>query len=325
MRAAHAAGLALRSGVTTMRDLGSRNEVVFAVRDAIASGVIPGPRLLASGAPITRTMDHCWFWGGEADSPESVRAMAQANVDQGADVLKVMASGGNFTPTSNPRDRQYPPETIREIVEAGRAGGVEVAAHTHAAAGVRAAVEGGVRHLIHCRWLSENPTEGFNYDPDLAQRIADEGIWVNPTIGLGLLASEARERGDAAPRRNPNLRGPSPREQGLEIVRDMHNRGVRFTSGLDMGMAYADFNRATAEAWAFVQDVGLSEWHAIRLMTCDTAEAIGVGGEVGRLAKGYAADLVAFAGDPVADIRALGGPMFVMQGGVVVVGMDRDG
>ena len=62
MRAAHAVGLALRSGITTMRDLGSKNEVVFAVRDAIAAGVIPGPRLLAAGAPITRTMDHCWFW-----------------------------------------------------------------------------------------------------------------------------------------------------------------------------------------------------------------------------------------------------------------------
>ncbi len=325
MRAAHAVGLALRSGVTTMRDLGSKNEVVFAVRDAIAAGVIPGPRLLASGAPITRTMDHCWFWGGEADSPESVRAMAQTHVDQGADVLKVMASGGNFTPTSNPRDRQYPPETIREIAEVGRAGGIEVAAHTHAAAGVQAAVEGGVRHLIHCRWLSEDPTQGFNYDPDLAQRIADEGIWVNPTIGLGLLASEARQRGKAAPRRNPNLRGPSPREEGLAIVRDMRDRGVRFTSGLDMGMAYADFNRATAEAWAFVQDIGLSEWQAIRLMTCDTAEAIGVGGEVGRLVKGYNADLVAFAGDPATDIRALEGPTFVLQSGLVVLGQDLRG
>ena len=174
--------------------------------------------------------------------------MAQTHVDQGADVLKVMASGGNFTPTSNPRDRQYPPETIREIVEAGASGGIEVAAHTHAAEGIRAAVEGGVRHLIHCRWLSANPEEGFRYEPELAQRIADEGIWVNPTIGLGLLASEARERGDAAPRRNPNLQGPSPREQGLEILRDMRDRGVRFTSGLDMGMAYADFNRAPAES-----------------------------------------------------------------------------
>ena len=214
MRAAHAVGLALRSGITTMRDLGSKNEVVFAVRDAIATGVIPGPRLLASGAPITRTMDHCWFWGGEADTPESVRAMAQAHVDQGADVLKVMASGGNFTPTSNPRDRQYPPETIREIVEAGKSGGIDVAAHTHAAEGIRAAVEGGVRHLIHCRWLSANPEEGFNYDPDLAQRIADEGIWVNPTIGLGLLASEARERGDAAAPPQPEPPGSLPEGAG---------------------------------------------------------------------------------------------------------------
>ena len=319
MRAAHAVGLALRSGVTTMRDLGSRNEVVFAVREAIAAGVIPGPRLLAAGAPITRTRDHCWFWGGEADTPEAVRAMARAHVDQGADVLKVMASGGNFTPTSNPRDRQYPSETIREIVEAGAAGGVEVAAHTHAAEGVRAAVEGGVRHLIHCRWLSANPDEGFAYDPDLAQRIADEGIWVNPTIGLGLLAAEARSRGDAAPRRNPNLRGPSPREQGLEILRDMRERGVRFSSGLDMGMAYADFNRAPAEAWAFVEDVGLSEWQALRIMTCDTAGAIGVGAQVGRLRKGYQADLAAFPGDPARNIRNLDRPAFVLQGGRIIV------
>lgn len=320
MRAAHAVGLALRSGITTMRDLGSKNEVVFAVREAIATGVIPGPRLLAAGAPITRTMDHCWFWGGEADSPEAVRAMAQAHVDQGADVLKVMASGGNFTPTSNPRDRQYPPETIREIVEAGQAGGIEVAAHTHAAEGIRAAVEGGVRHLIHCRWLSANPEEGFRYDPELAQRIADEGIWVNPTIGLGLLAAEARERGDTAPRRNPNLQGPSPRQQGLDILRDMRDRGARFTSGLDMGMAYADFNRAPAEAWAFVEDVGLSEWHALRIMTADTADAIGVGDQVGRIQPGLDADLAAFPGDPAANIRDLDQPVFVLQRGEVIIG-----
>ena len=153
----------------------------------------------------------------------------------------------------------------------------------------------------------------------MAQRIADEGIWVNPTIGLGLLASEARERGDAAPRRNPNLQGPSPREQGLEILRDMRDRGARFTSGLDMGMAYADFNRAPAEAWAFVQDVGLSEWQALRIMTCDTADAIGVGQDVGRLRRGYAADLVAYAGDPATDIRALDRPTLVVQSGKIVV------
>ena len=86
-----------------------------------------------------------------------------------------------------------------------------------------------------------------------------------------------------------------------------------------MGMAYADFNRAPAEAWAFVEDVGLSEWHALRIMTCDTADAIGVGEQVGRIQPGLDADLAAFPGDPAANIRDLDQPVFVMQRGTVVV------
>ena len=321
LRSAAAVGMALRSGVTTMRDLGARNDVAFAIREAIADGIIPGPRLLAAGAPITRTRDHCWFWGGEADTPDEVAALARRHIEEGADLLKVMASGGNFTPSSSPRSLQYPAEVLAVIVETAAAAGLEVAAHTHAAAGVRASVEAGVQHLIHCRWLAEDPEGGFEYDPQLAQRIADEGIWVNPTIGLGLLAAEARARGDAPSRRNPAMRGNAPpREQGLEIIRDMHARGVRFTSGLDMGMAYADFNRAPAEAWAFVEQIGLTPWQAIRLMTSQSAEALRIGGEVGAIARGKIADLAAFAGDPGVDIRALDRPMYVVREGELVVG-----
>lgn len=321
LRAAAAVGTALRSGVTTMRDLGARNDVVFAIREAIADGVIPGPRLLAAGAPITRTRDHCWFWGGEADSPEEVAAMARRHIEDGADLLKVMASGGNFTPSSSPRSLQYPGEVLAVIVEAADAAGLDVAAHAHAASGIRAAVEAGVRHLIHCSWLAAEADGGLAYDPQLAARIADEGIWVNPTIGLGLLAAEARTRGDAPPRRNPSMRGNAPtREQRLEVFRDMHARGVRFTSGLDMGMAYADFDRAPAEAWAFVEEIGFSPWQAIRLMTSQTAEALGIGDQVGSIARGKVADLAAFAGDPAADVRALNAPVCVIQSGGFVVG-----
>ena len=206
------------------------------------------------------------------------------------------------------------------IVEAAGAAGLDVAAHAHAAAGIRAAVEAGVRHLIHCGWLAADADGGLDYDPQLAERIADEGIWVNPTIGLGLLAAEARDRGDAPPRRNPSMRGNAPtREQRLEVFRDMHARGVRFTSGLDMGMAYADFDRAPAEAWAFVEEVGLSPWQALRLMTAQTAEALKVGDQVGSIAKGKVADLAAFAGDPGVDIRALNTPVYVIQAGELVV------
>ena len=176
MRATAAVATALRSGVTTMRDLGARNDVVFPIRDAIADGVIAGPRLLASGAPITRTHDHCWFWGGEADSADDVAAIARRQVEAGADVIKVMASGGNFTPSSSPRARQYPPEVLATIVEAASAAETASAAgircslpprHTHAAATVCARSrcrEAGVRHLIHCRWLSADPEGGYEYD-----------------------------------------------------------------------------------------------------------------------------------------------------------------
>ena len=111
------------------------------------------------------------------------------------------------------------------------------------------------------------------------------------------------------------------REQGLEIVRDMHSRGVRFTSGLDMGMAYADFDRATAEAWAFVERVGLSPWQAIRLMTAQTAEALGLAAEIGSIAPGKVADLVAFRGDPAANIRHLTAPTHVIHHGRLVVAL----
>jgi len=243
-------------------------------------------------------------------------AFASGAVEAGADVVKVMASGGNFTPSSSPRALQYPAAQLAVIVRTAAAAGIDAAAHTHAAAGVRAAVEAGVRHLIHCRWLAADPEGGFDYDPQLAARIADEGIWVNPTIGLGLVAVEARARGEAPPRRNPAMRGGGPtREQGLEIVRDMHSRGVRFTSGLDMGMAYADFDRAAVEAWAFVEQIGFSPWQAIRLMTAQTAEALGLGSEIGAITPGRRADLAAFRGDPAANIRDLSSASHVIQSG----------
>ena len=316
IRAAESARRALRSGVTTLLDLGGRNEVVFPLRDAIAAGETQGPRLLATGSPITRVNDHCWFWGGEVASPEAAVRKARDLVDAGADAIKVMAGGGNFTPTSNPRSRQFAPETLAEIVKVARDAGLGVHAHAHSASAVRAAVDAGVHRLVHCRWLADDPEQGYDYDPEYGRRIADEGIWVNPTIGMGLLAAEARRQGSEPPRRNPNMaRSAASREGILEIFQDMRAKGVRFTGGLDMGMAYADFDKASAEARSFHAELGFSPWEAIRLITADTAECLGIAKEAGRIAKGFPADLAAYAGDPAKDLQWLGYATFVLRGG----------
>ena len=316
IRAAESARRALRSGVTTLLDLGGRDDVVFPLREAIAAGETQGPRLLATGSPITRTNDHCWFWGGEVASPEAAVRKARELADAGADAIKVMAGGGNFTPTSNPRSRQFAPETLAEIVGVARGAGIGVHAHAHSASAVRAAIDAGVHRLVHCRWLADDPEQGYDYDPGYGRRIADEGIWVNPTIGMGLLAAEARQQGAEPPRRNPNMtRSAATREGILEIFQDMRAKGARFSSGLDMGMAYADFDKAAAEAWSFHEELGFSPWEAIRLLTADTAECLGIAQEAGRIAKGLPADLAAYPGDPAQNLRTLSTPAFVLQAG----------
>ena len=148
LRSARAMRLALGSGVTTLRDLGSRNEVAFAIRQAVQDGIIPGPHMLVAGTPITTTGGHCHMFGTEADSVDQVRTAVRGQVKRGADWIKIMATGGRFTPRTNPRQSQYPVDTLRAAVEDAARLEVSVAAHCLAAVGVRNAVEAGVRVRI---------------------------------------------------------------------------------------------------------------------------------------------------------------------------------
>jgi imidazolonepropionase-like amidohydrolase len=316
LRAAANVRTALLSGVTTLRDLGSRNEVAFPVRDAVRAGVIPGPRLLVAGTPITTTAGHCHMFGTEADTLDQVVVAVRRQKKLGADCLKLMATGGMFTPTANPRSVQYPAETLAAAVREAERLDLPVAAHTLSADGVRNCVEAGVHHLIHARWYSADPAKGLEYDPAVAERIAERGQWVDITLGLLLLGREAVTAG--APRRPPHwavAATPVSDEEHLETARDMRARGVRFAAGLDMGMAYARFDAATASARAFVTWLGYSPWQAIRASTLDSAEALGLGGMVGALRSGYAADLMSVAGDPARDVAALGAAVDIVQAG----------
>ena len=312
MRAVQAVRAALTSGVTTMRDLGSKNQVAFPVRQAIEDGIIPGPRLLVTGTPITTTGGHCNMFGTEADTASEVVQAIRSQFKLGADWIKIMSTGGGFTPGTNIRAPQYPAETLRDAVVDAERLGLQVAAHCHATAGVRNCVDAGVHNLIHCTWLSEDPAEGYDYDPDVADTIAEKGLFVDPTLALvrlNNLRDPERARARAA-ERDPDRR--------FEILRDMWDRGVKFVTGMDSGMTNARFDDFAYIPEVMVDSLGISPMEAIVCSTKTSAECLGILEETGTLEPGKDADVVVVQGDPLADIRALHSVDTILKRGSLV-------
>ncbi|MBT3942724.1 MAG: amidohydrolase family protein [Chloroflexi bacterium] len=314
----------LLSGVTTVRDLGGPTDVVFPVRDAVRAGVIPGPRLQLAGAPITTTAGHCWFFGSEADTADEVVRAVREQVKLGADVIKIMSTGGMFTPTANPRSAQYPVETLRAaVVEAERLN-VQIVSHCLAAEGVRNCVEAGIHCLIHARWHDSDFSKKLDYDPDVAQMAADKGIWADPTTGHIMIGDVRIAAGDVPPR-IPHWAVTAttvPEEEHDAVLRDMRERGVRFVTGLDMGMAHGEFDMSAANAWSFVDLLGFTNWEAMAASTVDTAESLRLSAETGAIKSGLSADLMAVSGDPANDIQDLFKCTDVVMAGKLV---KRDG
>jgi imidazolonepropionase-like amidohydrolase len=316
LRAAQNVRDVLMSGVTTLRDIGSKNEIAFPIRDAVRRGVVPGPRLLLTGTPITTTAGHCWMFGTEADTLDQVVTTVRHQKKLGADCIKMMATGGMFTPTANPRTVQYPVEILRAAVMEAERLDMQIVAHTLSADGVRNCADAGIHHLVHGRWLSADPRKGLEYDPEVSRRLADNGQAVDVTFGLHLLAHEAVDAG--APPAKPHwsvAAAPVSMEEHVDVTRDMRTRGVRFITGLDMGMAHARFDASSANARAFVKWFDYSPWQALAASTLESAEAMRLGQETGAIRPGLVADLMSVAGDPAADIAALGDVVDVVQAG----------
>ena len=311
---------AVLAGTTTIRDLGSRNQVAFAVRQMIEDGHTPGPRLLLAGTPITITAGHCWFFGTEADSIDQIRTAVRTQVKLGANVIKMMATGGMFTPTANPRRPQYTVEQLKAAVDEANRMNVPIVTHTLSAQGVRNVVEAGVDQLIHSRWYDVDPTKGLDYDADTVKKMADQGQWVDPTIGHYLLGQEAKSRGENGPM-DPHWAVSFkvvPHESHVETLMKMHDAGVRFTTGLDMGMAYGTHDRSAANAWAFVDYLEWDNWKAVHASTAGTAEALQLSDQVGTLKAGLQADIAVFDGDPAQNIREMDRASTVLQGGKIL-------
>jgi imidazolonepropionase-like amidohydrolase len=179
-RAAANARAALNSGITTLRDCGGRGTITQRLRDAIRRGDIDGPDVISCGVPITTTTGHCHWLGLTADTPGDVGRAAERMIADGADWLKVMATGGNMTPSSDPMTAQYDDESLALIADIGRRAGRHSAAHVLSRCALPGVVRANYRTIEHCDWRVEE--NRYAFDPELARRIRDQGQYVGLTM-----------------------------------------------------------------------------------------------------------------------------------------------
>ncbi len=277
----------LHAGVTTARDLGARAFLDIAVRDAIARGTVDGPRLVTAGRPLTPAGGHCWFMGGECGSAGELRRMVRLHHLMGADLIKVMATGGFLTTGSAPWSAQFTTAELSAVTREAHRLGMRVAAHAHGTEGIARAVAAGADTIEHCSFAGPDGEFGSDFDPALAEQIAVAGIFVCPTINV--TAPAMRER------HGPVLKG---------VIRGLHRLGVPLIAGTDAGTedcphdAYACGLEALAEA-------GLPAREVLDAATRRAARALGVEDRTGSIAPGKDADLIAIRGDPLRDVSAL--------------------
>ena len=282
----HSARNLLGVGVTTARDLGARAYLDVVVRDAVAAGLARGPRMVVAARPITVTGGHCWFMGGEADSDDELRRMVRTHHKRGADLIKVMSTGGFMTTGSAPWYAQFTRAQLAVVVE--EAGRVDkpVAAHAHGIEGIHRAVEAGVTTLEHCSFVTE--TNERRFDEPLAARIAERGIFVCPTI---------------------NVNAPYVAElTGIvvgEHLKAMHEMGVRLIAGTDAGIDNTPHHQYVG-GLEYLVTLGFRPADVLAMATTEAAAALGVDAITGRLAPGFDADVIVVDGDPSTDIAALG-------------------
>jgi imidazolonepropionase-like amidohydrolase len=313
VRAAYHARLLLQAGVTTVRDCGSRGTFLASLRDGIAAGLLPGPRLLVCGPPVTTTAGHLWVCGGEADTADDARALVRRLVKERVDFVKVMATGGRMTPGTNVGRAQFSVAELGAIVEDAHRLGRRVAAHCLGTEGIANAVAAGVDTVEHGNWLDAGG-EAVAFDEAVARRMAERGIYRN-------MATQPNRTIAEKPLRAPL----NPAEHRL--LEAAQERWHWFRRGLELGVPsffstdaiFGQWGEACPDlAWLAVSVAergGIGPLDALRMVTAVPATALGLGEEVGTLHPGRVADLLVVRGDPLESMRCLLDVVAVYQGG----------
>jgi imidazolonepropionase-like amidohydrolase len=309
----------LMAGFTSIRDVGSATGVVVALKRAINNGLTPGPRMWVAGTPLGPTgghgdaadgldpeLSHPGWTDNLIDSPEGARKTVRRLKREGADLIKIMPSGGVMSIGDDPRLQLMEDDEIKAVIETAHSLGMKVAAHAHGKQAIDHTIELGVDSIEH----------GTYADAESYRLFKAHGTYFVPTMLVGAKVVEHAKA-------HPEDLNPSTVQKALTVVpymlQNMHNAyaaGVKIAFGTDtFGMSNHGEN---AQEFKLLVGAGMSPMEAIKTATWNAADLIGDTQDIGTVQPGRYADIIAVDADPLKDVTVLEHVAFVMKGGVVV-------
>ena len=308
----------LDAGFTTVRDLGAGDiQAIFALRDAIAKGYIDGPRIFAAGKAMATT-------GGHADPTNGIRAdlrgdpgpkqgvingpddaykAVRQRYKDGSDVVKLTVTGGVLSLAKSGDNPQFTDTELEAVVSAAKDYDFVVAVHAHGATGMKRAIRAGVDSVEH----------GTYMDSEAMRLMRKQGTWYVPTISAGKWVGDLAELDDKLP---PVVR-PKAAAIGPQIQDTFgaaYKAGVKIAFGTDAGVSP---HGANGKEFRFMAEAGMPIMETIQAATVNAAKLLRIEDELGQIAPGFHADIVAFDNNPLEDVTVLERPNFVMKAGSV--------
>jgi imidazolonepropionase-like amidohydrolase len=291
----------LQLGITTVRDVASPNASVLSVRNAINQKLLEGPTILASGPAICMTGGHVHYIGIEADGPDEVRKAARKLMKQGADLLKLMATGGIYTFGEEPGSPQLTVEEMRAAKEEAHKKNKKIAAHAEGLAGIRNCIEVGVDTIEH----------GIFADEECLQLMKEKGIYLVPTMVVMKRLAEDERIAQWALEKAKKVVVPHQNmlEQAIKL-------GVKIATGTDCGSPVTPPEHYFDEL-IIMKEAGMKPMDVIHASTRIAAECLGIE-ERGVISEGKKADLLIVDQNPLDDLNVLKGNKTVIKEGVIV-------
>ncbi|KQP48372.1 Xaa-Pro dipeptidase [Brevundimonas sp. Leaf280] len=316
MAGARYARRTLMAGFTTVADLGASNQAIFALRNAVRNGDVPGPRIIAAGSSVSIHGGHGDINGYREDvmhllssesicsGPEDCMRAVRTQVRAGADIIKITATGGVLSNTAAGLNQQFSDDELSAIVGSAHRMGRQVTAHAHGVDGINAFLRAGGDSIEHGTYLDDQSIRLFK----------SNGAWLIPTLLAGDFVARIASGPDNFFTSAQTAKALEAGPKMLNMARRAHEGGVKIAFGTDSGVSAHGDN---AQEFALLVRAGLSPLEAIQAATVSAAEHLRIANEAGKIAVGMPADIVAVSGDPLTDVTELERMKFVMKSGVV--------